>query len=99
MSFNINAPSYVPPKVKLKKTYNLVFGNISAIKIAYFIPTRFFRATGTLQFDEIEWELNFFGEDKIGLIDGFNCTVMVAMYAEFFCKQICEPSELIDRLK
>ena len=74
MTFNINAPSYVPPKVKLKKTYNLVFGNISAIKIAYFIPTRFFRATGTLQFDEIEWKYQL----AKGIVEGYSILIAIS---------------------
>jgi len=77
MAYNIDAPSYVPPKVRLKKTFEVFFGNISAIKIAYYIPTRFFKPAGTLTFDEIEWKYQLVN----GLVE--NYTVLIAISHEY----------------
>lgn len=74
MTLNIDAPSYIPPKIKLKETFSLFFGNISAIKIAYFIPTRFFKAAGTLQFDEIEWKYQLAN----GFVEGYSILIAIS---------------------
>ena len=55
MTLNVHASEYIPPKQKIKDAFEKQYGTISAIKLAYYIPTRFFKSSGVLKFDEIKW--------------------------------------------
>lgn len=55
MTLNVHASEYIPPKQKIKDAFEKQYGTISAIKLAYYIPTRFFKSSGLLEFDEIKW--------------------------------------------